>query len=82
MTQRFTDFLIKQGIQSLAESMTPSKYNEYNEEEYEVAEFENSENFKQVFIQTLKNPTLHYYLRLDLLKPKRLTTANLMKLIL
>ena len=68
--------------QSLAESMTPSKYNEYNEEEYEVDEFENSENFKQVFIQTLKNPTLHYYLRLDLLKPKRLTTANLMKLIL
>ena len=42
--------------QSLAESMTPSNYNEYNEEEYEVDEFENSENFKQVFIQTLKNP--------------------------
>ena len=38
--------------QSLAESMTPSNYNEYNEEEYEVDEFENSENFKQVFIQT------------------------------
>ena len=36
--------------------MTPSNYNEYNEEEYEVDEFENSENFKQVFIQTLKNP--------------------------
>ena len=42
--------------QSLAERMTPSNYNEYNEEEYEVDEFENSENFKQVFIQTLKNP--------------------------
>ena len=42
--------------QSLAESMTPSNYNEYNEEEYEVDEFENSENFKQVFIQTLQNP--------------------------
>ena len=41
--------------QSLAERMTPSNYNEYNKEEYEVDEFENSENFKQVFIQTLKN---------------------------
>ena len=42
--------------QSLAESMTPSNCNEYNEEEYEVDEFENSENFKQVFIQILRNP--------------------------
>ena len=40
---------------SLAESMTPSNYNEYNEEEHKVDEFENSEKFKQVFIQTLKN---------------------------
>ena len=42
--------------QSLAESMEPSNYNEFNEEENEVDEFDNSENFKQVFIQTLKNP--------------------------
>ena len=42
--------------QSLAESMEPSNYNEFNEEENEIDEFANSENFKQVFIQTLKNP--------------------------
>ena len=42
--------------QSLDESMTPSNYNEYNEEENEVHKFENSENLIEVFTQTLKNP--------------------------
>ena len=42
--------------QSLAETMEPSNYNEFNEEGNEIDEFANSENFKQVFIQTLKNP--------------------------
>ena len=36
--------------------MEPSNYNEFNEGENEIDDFANSENFKQVFIQTLENP--------------------------